>query len=148
MAKINIINEHILPIFPINFINILAKTIKYKEYFNIYISKTRMSDLAEIWELSLVCLFLSTIGPTLISNRTTSVCLSYHLNQVNQILQLKKDKKFLISFYYLNVSWPIWPIPVYFNMWVPPFSCTYKSIIRSNLNDISGWSEWSMALIG
>ena len=39
LPKINI-NEHILPIFLINFINILAKTIKYKESFNSNISKT------------------------------------------------------------------------------------------------------------
>ena len=47
MAKLNI-NEHILPIFLINFINILAKTIKYKESFNGNFSKNVMSDLAEI----------------------------------------------------------------------------------------------------
>ena len=48
-------NEHILPIFLINFINILAKTIqlKYKESFN---SKNGMFDLAEILD------FLSAIG--------------------------------------------------------------------------------------
>ena len=39
LAKINI-NEHILPIFLIKFINILAKTIKYKESLNINFSKT------------------------------------------------------------------------------------------------------------
>ena len=38
-------NEHILPIFLINFINILAKTIRYKESFNNSISKT----LCLIW---------------------------------------------------------------------------------------------------
>ena len=42
---------------------ILAKTIKYKE-------QNRMSDLAEIWEIRLVCLSLCN-GPTLVSNRTT-----------------------------------------------------------------------------
>ena len=51
LAKINI-NEHILPIFLIKFINILAKTIKYKKSLNINFSKTAyMSDFA--WELSL-----------------------------------------------------------------------------------------------
>ena len=44
MAKINI-NEHILPFFLINFINILVKTIKYKESFNSNFSKNLMSDL-------------------------------------------------------------------------------------------------------
>ena len=38
LAKINI-NEHILPIFLINFINLLAKTKKYKESFNNHFSK-------------------------------------------------------------------------------------------------------------
>ena len=44
LAKINI-NEHILPIFIIKFINVLAKTIKYKESLNINYSKT----LCLIW---------------------------------------------------------------------------------------------------
>ena len=73
LPKINI-NEHILPIFLINFINILAKTIKYKESFNGNISKTVCLKLAEIWELSLACLSLCN-RPTLISNGTTSFCL-------------------------------------------------------------------------
>ena len=37
--------------------------------------KNRMSDMAEMWELSLVCLSLCN-RPTLIPNRTTSFCLS------------------------------------------------------------------------
>ena len=68
LAKINI-NEHILPIFLINVINILAKTIKYKESFN-----GNFSNLAENSELSLACLSLCN-KPTLISNRITSFCL-------------------------------------------------------------------------
>ena len=46
LAKINI-HEHILLIFLINFINILAKTVRYKESLNTNFSKT-VSDLAQI----------------------------------------------------------------------------------------------------
>ena len=68
------VNEHILPIFLINFINLFTK----KETFNDNFSKNRMSDLTEIWELGLVSLSLCNI-PTLISNRKTSFCLQYLL---------------------------------------------------------------------
>ena len=44
MAETNI-NVHILPIFLINFINILAKTIEYKKSFKGNFSKT----LCPIW---------------------------------------------------------------------------------------------------
>ena len=51
-AKINI-NEHILPIFLIYFINILAKTIKYKESNSFYSNFSKpYVRFAEIWELS------------------------------------------------------------------------------------------------
>ena len=43
IGKINI-NEHILPIFLINLINILANTIIYKETNNNHILKNRMSE--------------------------------------------------------------------------------------------------------
>ena len=62
---------------PFNFINILAKEKKkqfYTKNLSTVISQNFMSNLAEIWESSLVCL-LSAIGPTLISNRATSICL-------------------------------------------------------------------------
>ena len=55
MAKINI-SEHILPIFLINFINILAKTIKYKESFNGNFSKTLCPIFAEIQLIIKFCL--------------------------------------------------------------------------------------------
>ena len=47
MAKINI-NEHILPIFLINFINIIGKNNKIQRIFQRQFLKNRMSDLAEI----------------------------------------------------------------------------------------------------
>ena len=56
-------NEHILPIFLINFINTLAKTIKYKESFNSNFSKT----VSPIW------LKFESNRPTLISNKNNFI---------------------------------------------------------------------------
>ena len=55
MAKISI-SEHILPIFIINFINILAKTKKYKESFNGNFSKTLCTIFVEIQLIIKFCL--------------------------------------------------------------------------------------------
>ena len=43
--------KHILPIFLIKFINMLAKTIRYKESLNINFSKTILA------QISLICFF-------------------------------------------------------------------------------------------
>ena len=71
LAKINI-TEHILAIFLIKIINILTKTIKYKESLNINFLKTE----CPIWLKfeNLMCFSLCN-GPILISNRATSFCL-------------------------------------------------------------------------
>ena len=61
-------------IFLINFINILAKTIKYKKIFQQQFLKNHLSDLAQIW-LSLVCFSLCSSQTQL-----TSFCLSNHLD--------------------------------------------------------------------
>ena len=70
LININI-NEHILPIFLINFINKLAKTIKYKESFNGSLSKLYVRfrwNLRSKFSLP----FSLCNGLILISNRTTS----------------------------------------------------------------------------
>ena len=82
MAKLHI-HDHLLPIFLINFINTLAKTINYRESFNSNSSKKRLSDLALIWELSLVCFSLCS-RPILISNTITPFCLYNHFKRQNQ----------------------------------------------------------------
>ena len=48
LTKIIDIHEYILPIFLINLINVLAKTIEYKETFNGHISKTVCPNLAKM----------------------------------------------------------------------------------------------------
>ena len=69
LAKINIYDD-ILQIFLINFINILAKTIKYKESFNSNFSKT----VCPIW-LKFEFAFFSEIGLFQILNRAPLFCL-------------------------------------------------------------------------
>ena len=73
--KINI-HEHILPIFLNNFINVLAKTIKYEETFNSHISKSGCPICLKFY-----LLFFSAI-PILISAWATSYCLSFHFKHI------------------------------------------------------------------
>ena len=60
MAKLHVY-DHFLSIFLINFFNILAKTIKYKESFEQQIPENHLSNLSQIWELSLVCYSLCNL---------------------------------------------------------------------------------------
>ena len=72
LIKINI-HERILPIFLINLINILAKTIKYKESLNINKKKTYLSDFAQILRIkgahSYLFNFFQTFGGFVITRK-------------------------------------------------------------------------------
>ena len=57
----------------------IYKNNKVQRFFQQQFLENRLSDLVQIWELSLVCLSLWN-RPILISNTTTSCCLYNHLN--------------------------------------------------------------------
>ena len=57
----------------------IYKNNKVQRFFQQQFLENRLSDLVQIWELSLVCLSLCN-RPILISNTTTSCCLYNHLN--------------------------------------------------------------------